>query len=127
MALYPRTGNTSEIRPSSSLDESPLFPSKKLMTLKINISFFATNKALYHVDVNTKAGGCVYCGVYSLAPPQMGCRGRTLEAWYFGFPQQQQWTQDSMIIKRNVAERRDRRQGAGRRQRVGLVHSEGRV
>lgn len=40
---------------------------------------------------------------------QTGCRGCTLETWYFGFPQQQQWMQDSMIMKRNVAERRHRR------------------
>lgn len=41
----------------------------------------------------------------------MGCRGRTLEAWYLGFPPQQQWVQDSTIMKRNVAARKDRNMG----------------
>lgn len=48
-------------------------------------------------------------GVWSVSQRQTGCRGCTLEAWYFGFPQQQQWTQDSTIMKRNVAESRGRR------------------
>lgn len=36
----------------------------------------------------------------------MVSRGCTLAAWYFGFPQQQQWTQDSAIMKRKVATNR---------------------
>lgn len=47
-------------------------------------------------------------GVFSLSQLQTGCRGSTLEAWYLGFPQQQQWIQDSMTMKRIVAERRNR-------------------
>lgn len=39
---------------------------------------------------------------------QMGCKGCTLAPWYFGFPQQQQWTQHNTIMKRNVAMKRMR-------------------
>lgn len=59
--------------------------------------------------MKTKDGCWFTCGVWSLSKLQMGCRGCTLETWYFGFPQQQQWIQDSTIMKRNVAERRQRR------------------
>lgn len=66
-----------EICPHPSLDESPLIIfSEKSMTF------------------------------WSLSQLQTGWRGCTLEAWYFGFPQQQQWTQDSTIMKRNVATNR---------------------
>lgn len=63
--------------------------------------------------------------VCSLSQLQTGCRGCTREACCFGFPQQQQWTQDSTIMKRNVAERRDRR--GGQNTGVGLAHAGRRV
>lgn len=44
--------------------------------------------------------------IWSLSQPNMVSRGCTLAAWYFGFPQQQQWTQDSAIMKRKVATNR---------------------
>lgn len=55
----------------------------------------------------------VFTGAYPLSQRQIGCRGCTLEPWYFGFPQQQQWMQDSKIMKRNVAERTDRTEDRG--------------
>lgn len=135
VSLYPSTRKILEIRPHPSLDESPLMISaKKSMTLKRSISRFVTvqQASCGWIHEGWKKGRRLYLLVQSvLLQLQTGCRGCTLEAWYFGFPQQQQWMQDSMIMKRNVAKRRDRKgrqktQGGGV-VGVGLEHAGWRV
>lgn len=48
-----------------------------------------------------------FTGIYFPSSHQSGCRGCTLEPWYFGFPNQQQWMQDSKIRRRIMAETRE--------------------
>lgn len=47
-----------------------------------------------------------FTAVYLPRSNQTGCRGCTLEPWYFGFPSQQQWMQDSKIRRRIMAKNR---------------------
>lgn len=97
--FIPCMANTAEICPRPASCESALITaSEGLTVLQRSNARFAINK------------GWRLHFLASLLLPwhQTGCRGCTLEPWYFGFPKQQQWTQDSTIRKTIVAEKRDR-------------------
>lgn len=103
-SVFPSRGIIKEICPNPSFDEpSWIIFSKKSTSLEGIISCLIVIKAMWAMawGVEERTGG-----VCSLSQPQRGCRGCTLEAWCLGFPQQQQWTQDSTIMKRNVATNR---------------------
>lgn len=97
--FIPCTANTVEICPRPASYESALITASESLTV--------LQRSNPHSAIN-KGWRVAFTGVSSLPWHQTGCRGCTLEPWYFGFPKQQQWTQDSTIRKRNVAEKRHR-------------------
>lgn len=104
-SLYCNLVNKMEICPHQSLNESHLLTSSKNSTTQedkkhfpfYNFVWVSTQRMEERIEVVFTRAVC------SLSLAQTGC---TLVGWYFGFPQQQQWTQDSTIKKRNVATNR---------------------